>query len=189
MHVILPLGLFIALLVYQRKRDQKPNLPLKRIALIFGGLFYLLSWAIPAIPLADLLQSKRELAFLRQFNGVEATYSYQKNAALNQKIQADTYDPQTGYNEAVMGVYWICLEEGIAVKSREWLWFDAHTDAGIDWTFARKNDRESHVLAKLGNGHQYALVFRRENDADAPYLSYAIEHKGEKSGAFSWKMN
>ncbi|WP_438431795.1 hypothetical protein [Gorillibacterium sp. sgz500922] len=190
--LFLPLGLLIAGLIYLRGKEAKPNRLLKRTALSFACVLYVVnSFLFPLLwtPVGSILDTWDRNQMASKLQGVQAMFVYAEDSSIQSQLSgildANSSFPIT--SELIRGLYWVCLTKGIPVTDAQSIQekFQDPKKSGLNASWSRRK-KGDWVNIQTASGEQYLVVFKQQS-AHSSYVSYVIEYRTAAEVSF-WSM-
>jgi len=182
--LVLPLGIAIAFYVLFRRTV--PNQREKVMTLLFAIATFFFIHFLPPYTIQDWKESRERIRLESQFREVIGYHTFSEDALLQEKVRKYINKPaekMSVYDGDLMFLTWALNEQGIPIKSAEWLASKADNENGIKWHYSEiENDKVAHVYLQFPNNAQYFGVIKKGEKTSLPYLAIIIEHTGVKGG-------
>lgn len=169
---------------YYRVNNQSiTNIELKKLALAFGLIYFILIRFLPWIPLDEVLIYRENINHINRFSNVISVHIYKPETGEQTKLR----EHLTGFGDNHIGAcinifrYWVLKKEGITIKDSEWLETVAMQDHGFQDSYHNIDDNTIEAYMSFNDGKQYFALFKRDQSNNS-YLSMIVQHTGVKSG-------
>lgn len=186
--VSLPFGLTLGLLIVVKKN--KTNLRIKRLALLCGLLFFLLSTIFPAIPLTDLLAYRENFAELNRFSDVQLVEylkpDTQDQAELRRYVTSSQDENRDYYACILMFRTWVLNSQKILIKDPEWLYSKSPIELNFQDSYIYIDDNKTEAFLQFADGKKYFALFKKKDEKYYPamIIRYGEIKPGQRPNSF-----
>ncbi|OEF99163.1 hypothetical protein BHF71_10030 [Vulcanibacillus modesticaldus] len=177
----IPIGLIIAFSVVDKEKTI--NKSIKKIVLLFGLVYFILTIVVPPIEIKDILTYNELHKEISRFEDVHSIHIYDDTAPIQKEIRK-YYDSDSSLY--LQFITWVLNQRGIEIVNKEWL-EEAYSRDNLNfyWSSIQIDGLTRHVYIRFKDGSgEYFGIFKKENDGSRYYLKTVIEHSGIEDGIY-----
>ncbi|HEU5141147.1 MAG TPA: hypothetical protein VFT51_14320 [Bacillales bacterium] len=170
----IPLGFLAGLWFVSYKA--KGNIPIKRLALVFGVAGFVMTQIIPAVSFEELQSIQKIQQWSSRFEHIYAVHDYEPTSPIQKKISGFVEDRTDVDAGIAMMRTWVLQQKNEKIKSRKWLLSDAADELAFWWHSSRRDEfRKTYEFIEFKGGKGYFGVFKQDQNNEQYYLDFLIE--------------